>query len=374
MTHTRPRMLLLLPAGLALLLGLDAALLLLDVPAPLHLDRLPEVHGVLLVLGFVGTVISLERAVGLGRPVAYLAPALTGLGGLALLSPQPRVAGGALLTAGMAALLLVYRGIWHRQPHPALVVEGAGALSGVGAAALWWRDVEVPTLLPWLVGFVVLTIAGERLELARVGGPGPVAEGWLLGLAGGLLVGLVASLLWPEPGTVLLGAAMLGLVGWLLAFDVARRLVRSTGLPRFSAASILAGYAWLALAGGVWLLAGPVDDGAGYDAVVHAVFLGFTLSMIMAHAPVILPAVLRRPLPYRAAMWAPAVLLQVSLVLRVVADAHGWVTVWQAAGVLNVVAVLGFLVVAAGASIASARPGPAQPHSARPIRPEGAAR
>ena len=41
--------------------------------------------------------------------------------------------------------------------------------------------------------------------------------------------------------------------------------------------------------------------GPAYDAVVHAVFLGFTLSMIMAHAPVILPAVLRRPLPYRPA-------------------------------------------------------------------------
>ena len=42
---------------------------------------------------------------------------------------------------------------------------------------------------------------------------------------------------------------------------------------------------------------------------MHAVFLGFTISMIMAHAPVILPAVLRRPLPYHPALLAPAVLL-----------------------------------------------------------------
>lgn len=363
------------PAGLTLLLGLDAALLLLDLPAPLSLERLPDVHGVLLVLGFVGTVITLERAVGLGRPAGYLAPALTGLGGLALLTAQPRLAGGALLTAGMAALLLVYRGLWHRQPQPALVVEGAGALSGLGAAALWWRDVEVPILLPWLVGFVVLTIAGERLELARVGGPGPAAERWLVGLAGGVLAGLVASLLWLEPGTVLLGIALLGLVGWLAFFDVARRLVRSTGLPRFSAASILAGYAWLAVAGTVWLLAGPVVDGAGYDAVVHAVFLGFTLSMIMAHAPVILPAVLRRPLPYRTAMWGPAVLLQLSLLLRVVAgDAHGRVGVWQVAGVLNVVAVLGFVVVAAASSIAATRSGAGHRAAVPAVQPEGAAR
>jgi len=43
-----------------------------------------------------------------------------------------------------------------------------------------------------------------------------------------------------------------------------------------------------------------VRDGGGYDAVVHAIFLGFVISMVMAHAPVILPAVLRRPLPYRS--------------------------------------------------------------------------
>lgn len=356
MTAAWPRAVLLLPGGLALLLGLDAALLLLDLPAPLAWERLPEVHGMLMVLGFVGTVIALERAVSLGRPAAYAAPTLVGLGGLALLSPRPHGAGGLLLTAGMVALLLVYRTLWHRQPHPALVVEGAGVLSGLGAAGLWWRGVDVPVLLPWLVGFVVLTIAGERLELARVGGPGPAAEGWLLVLTGAVIGGQVAALLWPQPGTLLLGAALLALVGWLVTFDVARRLVRSRGLPRFSAASILAGYLWLSVAGLVWLLVGPVEDGAAYDAVVHAVFLGFTLSMIMAHAPVILPAVLRRPLPYRPAMWGPAVLLQLSLVLRVVVgDAHGRVVAWQAAGVLNVVAVLGFLVVAAGSAALGAR-------------------
>jgi peptide chain release factor 1 len=38
------------PAGLALLAGLDAALMLLGVPAPVRVDRLPEVHGMLMAL------------------------------------------------------------------------------------------------------------------------------------------------------------------------------------------------------------------------------------------------------------------------------------------------------------------------------------
>ena len=72
---------------------------------------------------------------------------------------------------------------------------------------------------------------------------------------------------------------------------------------------MLAGYGWLVVASGVWLTgsggADGVPVGSGYDAVIHAVFLGFTMSMIMAHAPVILPAVLRRPLPYHPVLIVP---------------------------------------------------------------------
>jgi hypothetical protein len=70
--------------------------------------------------------------------------------------------------------------------------------------------------------------------------------------------------------------------------------------------------------------------------------------MVMAHAPVILPAVLRRPLPYHRALWAPVVLLHGSLVLRLwLGDALGSDTAWRVGGVLNIVAVLLFVVLAA---------------------------
>ncbi|MCB1238642.1 MAG: hypothetical protein KDB30_03070, partial [Tetrasphaera sp.] len=66
---------LLLPAGVSLLAGLDAGLLLLEVPAPVDAAHLPTAHGILMVLGFLGTLISLERAVALRSPWAYAAPA-----------------------------------------------------------------------------------------------------------------------------------------------------------------------------------------------------------------------------------------------------------------------------------------------------------
>ena len=354
----------LVPAGLALLLGVDAGLALLGVPVAPVSERLPEVHGPLLVLGFVGTLVSLERAVALRRRPGFAAPLLLGVGALLLVAPvSPRV-GQALLTAGTTALVGVYVALWRRQRDDAVLVQAVGAVLATGAAVLWLGGVPVPRVLPWLAGFVVLTIAGERLELARLemlGSGGPAA---LLGASTAVALSVVGSLLWPAAGFTLLGLSLLALVAWLAAHDVARRTVRASGLPRFIAVCQLAGSAWLAVAGAVWLTSGAVLDGPVYDAVVHAVFLGFTLSMIMAHAPVILPAVLRVRLPYRPAMYAPVMLLHTSLVVRtLLGDARGLQSATEVGGLLNAVAVLLFL----GTLIWSAvRPAPRPARAAGP--------
>jgi len=137
-----------------------------------------------------------------------------------------------------------------------------------------------------------------------------------------------------------------------MVHDVARRTIRAKGVARFMAGCLLAGYVWLAVAGAIWVLAGGVTEGPAYDAVIHAVFLGFTMSMIMAHAPVILPAVLRCRLPYHPVMIAAPVLLHTSLILRLaVGDARGLDIARQVGGGLNVVALLGFAVITAGAAI-----------------------
>jgi hypothetical protein len=350
-----PRVALLLPAGIALLAGLDAALMLLDLPAPVRIDRLPEVHGMLMVLGFVGTLIAVERAVALRRLLGFLAPALFGLGALVLVSPAPLAIGRGLLVAGAAALVGLYVPLWRRQRDDAVLVQALGAVLALGAAVLWLGGAAVPALAPWLVGFVVLTIAGERLELARIA-MGASAGSTLVLLASGLLTGVVAALLWPRAGTAVLGAALLALTCWLATHDVARRTIHTTGLTRYMAGCMLAGYCWLGVAGAIWLLGGPALDGVRYDAVLHAVFLGFTLSMIMAHAPVILPAVLRRPLPYHPVLVAPALLLHASLALRLwVGDALGSHGTWVTGGVLNIVAVLAFLAVALGLTVRGSR-------------------
>src|SRR5699024_10789747 len=83
---TRPpsgRMIFLVPGGAALIAGILGGLSLLGVlPAPGHLaDR----HGWLMTIGFLGTLIALERAVALRRSWGFLAPAATGAGAVLLL-------------------------------------------------------------------------------------------------------------------------------------------------------------------------------------------------------------------------------------------------------------------------------------------------
>ncbi|MBD9698290.1 hypothetical protein IGS67_02120 [Flavimobilis sp. GY10621] len=345
------RLPLLLLAGLSLLAGLDAALLLLGLPAPVTTDRLPDVHGMLMVLGFVGTLIALERAVALRRWWGFGAPVLLGLGALALLSPLPLTVGRGLLTAGAVVLVVVYVPLFRRSRDTAVLVQQLGAVAAACGALLWWAGAPMPATIPWLTAFVVTTIAGERLELARVAmsglrpGDRTRADSAILAVCVATVLGAAAATAWPGPGHAVLGAALLALCAWLAGNDVARRTVRSRGLPRFTAACLLAAYAWLAVAGGIWLLGGPQLAGRGYDAVLHSVFFGFTISMIMAHAPIILPAVLRVPLPYHPAMYGPAALLHVTLVLRVaVGDARDVPALVTIGGIGNVVALLGFVV------------------------------
>ena len=126
-------------------------------------------------------------------------------------------------------------------------------------AALLWVRVDAAVVVPLLAGFVVLTIAAERVELARIHLPAS-AERVLVAIAALVAAAATGAVLFPDAGSRAFGVALLVLVGWLGPRDVARRTVRSRGQARFSAAAMLAGYGWLAVAGVAWLVAGRDDD------------------------------------------------------------------------------------------------------------------
>ena len=334
---------LLLMAAASLLSGLWAGLVRLGWQWPALRPQLPLSHGPLMVCGFFGTLIILERAVALNRSWAYLGVLWSGLGGLLLLAGVGGVAGPALLAAGSLWLVLIFA-VFVRQ-HPALytITMLAGALSWLVGCLLWLLGWAVFHVVWWWLGFLVLTIAGERLELSRVLRLTPTAQRLFL-LAGGVLAaGPVVSLFDANLGVRLGGAGLLALAAWLLNYDLARRTVRMTGLTRFIAVCLLSGYFWLGFAGLVGLRYGFQPAGPYYDALLHSVFLGFVFSMVFGHAPVIFPAILHAPLGYRPAFYVPLALLHGSLLLRIAGDFAGLPWARLGGGLLNAIAILGFL-------------------------------
>ncbi len=282
----------------ALAFGIAGGLVRLgaSIPAPPGAIAL---HGALMVSGFLGTVIGLERAVALGRLWAYAAPLASGLGGLCLVLGFA-APGFALLALAAALLVAASLAVLARQPSLEMATLLAGAVAWLAGNLSLYAGLPA---VPWWIAFFALTIGGERLELSRYLKRGALARDAFIVLAAAMLA---APLLPQALGVVLVLFAL-----WLFAFDLARVTVRQRGLPRYIAVCLLSGYAWLAFGG--LLLAAAV----AYDAALHAIFVGFVFSMVFGHAPVILPAVLRVPLPYHAALYAPLALLHLSLVVRV---------------------------------------------------------
>lgn len=357
--------------GLGLLAALVGALVLLGLPMPTTTHHLAGGHGVLMTLGFLGTLIALERAVALGRAWAYLAPLAAGLAAVAISLGAPAIIGAALLALAAATFCAMYVAFDRIERSLHTSVQAAGAVAWIGAALLLVAGRPPASIFPWLAAFLVLTIAGERLELSRLGRLTRAARIGFVASAVVFGAGVVISTVQLDAGVRIGGIGLLALAVWLARHDLARRTVRMPGVTRFVALSLLAGYAWLAIAGGAWLAFGGSGGTPAYDAMLHSLFLGFVISMVFGHAPIILPAVLRLPLPYRPRFYAHLGLLHAGLLLRIVGgDMLGNEVAWRVGGILGVVALLVFVGSSAVAVLSGPRPAARpRPTAASPFIP-----
>ena len=313
---------------------------------PLLRSHHPIIHGPLLLCGFLGTLIGLEKAKAIERWWAYLAPGLAAAGVFAMILQVDPFAASVAFSLASMVLTLVFGALLRRHFDAAGVVMLAGALVWLAGNLLWLTGSSIPTAVGWWLAFPVLIILGERLELSRIIPKSGAVLAAFVGAVAVYVAGLVLFLWHLDSGLRAQGIGMLLVAVWLLRHDLARRTVRSPGVHRYTALCLLAGYFWLALAGGMATIWGADLQGLRYDALLHAITLGFVFGMIFGHVPIIAPMLLGRRIAFDDLFYAPLILLQVSLVVRIGSDLAAWLPGRSWGALLNAVALLGFLVTA----------------------------
>jgi len=340
-------------AGASLVGGIAGGLWRLGVAVPDPLafaaaSQLLLVHAALMICGFLGTVIGIERAVAVKQRWAFAAPLASGTGALCLAFGQQ--AAGAWLGVAAAVFFLAVNAVvvWRQRAAHTLLLAAAAA-AWVAGNLLFAFGRDGGAVFPWWFAFLVMTIAAERLEMTRLMRRRPAASLTLQAVLALLLAGAAWSGTAPRAGGLVYGTALALLAAWLAVFDIARRTVATHGISRYMAVCLLGGYAWLGVAGVAW--AAAALGGPTRDIALHALGLGFVVSMVMGHAPVVLPAIARIKLRFGAFFYLPLAALHLSLVVRLVLGSFS--DPLRAAGAsLNAAAIVFFAVTVAGAAVA----------------------
>ncbi|MGJ7495326.1 hypothetical protein ACSFA8_09645 [Variovorax sp. RT4R15] len=306
------------------------------------------VHAALMICGFLGTVIGIERAVAVKHRAALLAPLASGAGAVCLVLGQQ--ATGAWLGVAAAVAFLAVNAVVVRRQHAAhTLLLLVGAAAWVMGNVLFALGHDGNAVFPWWFAFLVMTIAAERLEMTRLMRRRPGASATLHAVLSLLLAGAAWSGVAPRAGGLAYGTALVLLAAWLATFDVARRTVFAHGISRYMAICLLGGYAWLAVGGVAWAM--TALGWAGRDAALHALGLGFVVSMMMGHAPVVLPAIARVKLQFGALFYLPLAALHLSLLMRLFLGSFS--EPLRAAGAALNAATIGFFAATvAGAAVA----------------------
>lgn len=306
-------------------------------------------HGILMVGGFLGTLISLERSMVMKNKAWSLIPLISGLSipALLLVPGWPAFGQSLLLAASLGLMAIMYlQSLRHPVIYQYVMTMGA-VLWMAGNFTLLYSGF-VPAAVPWWIGFILFTIVGERLELSKFLPTPKLAKNGLLLLLALFFIGIWIP--FHRYGNVLMGGSAIVISYWLLHFDMAKIASKKADQFKYIGIGLRVGYVWLTLHGVV--LCFFESHPLYYDLYIHTFFLGFTFSMIWAHAPIILPMVLNiRHTPYHPILWIGWTVFQLSLLGRILVSLIGlpeWRTFF---GMLNGWTTLGMFVLMAAITV-----------------------
>lgn len=325
-------------AMLCLLAGLEAGLTRIGwnlpvLPITVH-------HGAIMIGGFLGTLIALEKIIPLKRKSLYLIPVLNFFSVVCFFTHHPKTSIYILVISSMA-LAFVFLYYFLRQRSIIYVLMLLGAICWLTGNILLLTKLFYPLAFPWWTAFALFIIAAERIELMKFLPVSNRNRRAFLFILFCFVIGALFS--FHGIGNVICGLALMGASLWLIRNDMIGINLKKNGLQKYVGVSLLSGYIAMLLTGLFFLVLS--DQWLTYDAIVHSFFIGFVFSMIFAHGPIMLPGILGiSVISFNRILYLWLALLQTSWLIRVFADVWIAMEIRKISGLLSVIAILGYFV------------------------------
>lgn len=323
---------------ISLVLGVLAGLFRMGWSIPL--GAVAGEHGALMTGSFLGTLICLERIVALKKKWLYVIPVISGFSLVFFLLGNQMMA-MVFLTIGSLGLIYIYIDLIQRFGEYYFYVMMVGAIGWAVGNIIMIINPFYPMAAPWWIVFILLTVFGERLELSKFL---PTSRRKRITMILSITIFMVGVVLpYHSIGKIVSGSGLILMAIWLLHYDIARKSVKAKGMHRFTGSLLLAGYFWLIVCG--LLMIFDFSTIFNYDAMLHAFFLGFTFSMIFAHAPIIFPGVAGLTIrPFHDTLFIWAILLQITLAARIISDLMMASQIRTISGMANAIVILLFFI------------------------------
>lgn len=297
-----------------------------------------------MVGGFIGTLICLERAMGFKNKITLIIPAVSSLSILFFILDMIKIAYVLILLGSIGLVILYFILIvkFNSASSPlSTILMLMGAFCWLIGNAILLKTYFYPSVVMWWIAFVFFTIVAERIELSRYLNISSFKKYLLAFLMMIYVIGIFIP--FHDSGGYVIGFSLISSAIWLFKYDMAKISLRKEGQHFFSGFVLLVGYGWLIVCG--LFMAYGSYSGLLYDPAIHSFFLGFVFSMIFAHAPIILPGVLKLTgNPFNRSLYIWFYLLQISLIFRIVSFFTGTTVLKFSGGLFNGIAILGFFV------------------------------
>lgn len=295
-------------------------------------------HGAIMVGGFLGTLIILEKIIPLKKNILYLIPILNAVSVIFFFTNQPKIA-ICILVSSSTALSFVFLYYFRSQRTMTYMLMLLGAICWLIGNILLLTKFFYPLAFPWWAAFALFIIAAERLELMRFLPVSKLSKSIFIFILLSFIMGVLFS--FHGMGNIICGLSLIAASLWLMRNDLIGINLKKSDMPKYIAITVLTGYVALLLTG-IFLLA-LSDRWLNYDAVVHSFFIGFVFSMIFAHGPIILPGIMGISVTsFSKILYVWLTLLQLSWGIRIFSDVLMELEIRKISGLLSALAILGY--------------------------------